>query len=92
MGAEDGEVRSRDIVLRRRGSIDRTRNQVFDKIRIGHRSLDLLSYVLLFPDDTYGLYQGMVIDYDANSISIARYRERNLVGAGSSAPPVPLNH
>lgn len=61
LGGKDGEVGTRDIVLRKRGTINRNGSQVLDKTPIVHCSYDPLSYVLLFPDGRDGWYEVMVI-------------------------------
>lgn len=61
-------------------------------IPIGHRFYDPLSYVLSILDGKDGCYQGVVMQYDTNSIPIVRDREGNLIGAGSGAQPLTVNH
>lgn len=48
-GPENGEVAGRYIILRRRGVLRNSGNEVFHRLPISHRSYDPLSYVLLFP-------------------------------------------
>ncbi|CDF32173.1 unnamed protein product [Chondrus crispus] len=49
-GNEDGEIGRRDIVVRRRGTLNSNGNEVLDPISVSHRAYDPLSYVLLFPN------------------------------------------
>ena len=53
-GSEDGEIGTRDIVLRRRGTLNTNGNEQLDKVSVTHRSYDPLTYVLLFPDGRDG--------------------------------------
>jgi len=58
-GSEDGEVGRRDIVLRRRGTLNSNGNEVLDTVPVTHRSYDPLCYVLLFPDGRDGWHPEM---------------------------------
>ncbi len=53
-GNEDGMIGKRDILVRKRGQADSNGNEVLDKVSISHRSYDLLTYVMLFPNSTDG--------------------------------------
>ncbi|CDF37673.1 unnamed protein product [Chondrus crispus] len=55
-GNEDGEIGRRDIVVRRRGTLNSNGNEVLDPISVSHRAYDPLSYVLLFPNGRDGWY------------------------------------
>ena len=55
-GNEDGEIGRRDIVVRRRGTLNSNENEVLDPISVSHRTYDPLSYVLLFPNGSDGWY------------------------------------
>ncbi|CDF40383.1 ATP dependant DNA helcase [Chondrus crispus] len=55
-GNEDGEIGRRDIVVRRRGTLNSNGNEVLDPISVSHRAYDPLSYVLLFPNSRDGWY------------------------------------
>ncbi len=56
---EGGMVGNRDIVVRRRGSLNANGNEAFDKVEVTHRSYDPLSYVILFPDGRDGWHLDM---------------------------------
>ena len=53
---EDGEIGRRDIVVRRRGTLNSNGNEVLDPISVSHLAYDPLSYVLLFPNRRNGWY------------------------------------
>ncbi|CDF35745.1 ATP dependant DNA Helicase Pif1 [Chondrus crispus] len=55
-GNEYGEIGRRDIVVRRRGTLNSNGNEVLDPISVSHRAYDPLSYVLLFPNGRDGWY------------------------------------
>ncbi|CDF33021.1 unnamed protein product [Chondrus crispus] len=55
-GNEDGQIGRRDIVVRRRGTLNSNGNEVLDPISVSHRAYDPLSYVLLFPNGRDGWY------------------------------------
>ncbi|CDF38382.1 ATP dependant DNA Helicase PIF1 [Chondrus crispus] len=55
-GNEDGEIGRRDIVVRRRGTLNSNGNEVLDPISVSHRAYDPLSYVLSFPNGRDGWY------------------------------------
>ncbi len=56
---EDGMVGNRDIVVRKRGSLNSNGNEALDKVKVTHRSYDPLSYVILFPDGRDGWHLNM---------------------------------
>lgn len=92
MGVEDREVGTRDIVLRKRGAINRNVNQVLDKVPIRHRPFNRLSCALLFPDHRHWWYRGMLMEFDVNGNPTVPDREVNEIEAGSSVYHVALNH
>ena len=53
---EDGEIGRRNIVVRRRGTLNSNGNEVLDPISVSRRAYDPLSYVLLFPNGRDGWY------------------------------------
>ncbi len=53
-GNEDGMVDNRNIVLRRRGSLNANGNEALAKVDVIHISHDRLSYVILLPDGRDG--------------------------------------
>ncbi|CDF38639.1 unnamed protein product [Chondrus crispus] len=55
-GNEDGEIGRRDIVVRRRVTLNSNGNEVLDPISVSHRAYDPLSYVLLFQNGRDGWY------------------------------------
>lgn len=91
IGAEDGDVDTRDVVFRKRSSVNRNESQVLDKISIGRRAYDPLSYVLLFADRRIGRYQRMVMEYRTEGNPIVMDADGNEIGAKSSPQPMDSN-
>lgn len=58
---EDGEICSREIVLRKRGAMTQNSNELLDKIPICYRSYDLQRYLLLFSNKQAEWYQEILI-------------------------------
>ncbi|CDF36554.1 unnamed protein product [Chondrus crispus] len=55
-GNENGEIGRREMVVRRRGTLNSNGNEVLDPISVSHRAYDPLSDVLLFPNGRDGWY------------------------------------
>lgn len=90
MEVEEQREDPKDIVLRKRGAINRKENRVWNKIPIAHQSCHPLSYASFLLDGRDGWQQRDVLEYDANDTSIARDREGNFIKNVSGVQPMPL--
>ncbi len=61
-GNEDEMIGKREILVRKRGQANSNGNEVLDKVSISHRSYDLLSYVMIFPNGTDGWHPELRFD------------------------------
>lgn len=63
-----------------------------DKFPRRHLCQDSLSFALLLPDGRNGWYKKMVLEYNVYGVPVVQERKGNVIGAGSGAQDVFLNH